>query len=102
MLLANRNIRALDRVFDRMTSFTGMHSPLAAIDRVFDRLETNVRVSHAPESGRYTVYELKPVTYEVEVNERGDVTHRRLSNEELEVIAATEKAEADEAKGNTA
>ena len=102
MLLANRNLRALDRAFDRMTSFTGMRSPLAAIDSVFDQLERDVRVSCAPESGRYTVYELKPVTYEVEVNERGDVTHRRLSNEELEVIAANEKAEAEEGKGNTA
>jgi hypothetical protein len=69
---------------------------------MFDRLETNVNVSHAPESGRYTVYELKPVTYEVEVNDRGDVIHRRLSEEELEVIAANEKAAAEEAKGNTA
>ena len=61
-----------------------------------------MRVSCAPGPGRYTVYELKPVTCEVEVNERGDVTHRRLSNEELEVIAANEKAEAEEGKGNTA
>ena len=101
MLLANRNLRALDRVFDRMTTMSGLSSPLAVIDNVFDRLERDVRVAQSPESGkRYTVYELTPVTYEIEVNERGDVTHRRLSDEELEVIAANEKAEQEEGKGN--
>jgi len=97
MLLANRNLRALDRVFDRMTTMSGLSSPLAVIDNVFDRLERDVRVAQSPESGkRYTVYELTPVTYEIEVNERGDVTHRRLSDEELEVIAANEKAERED------
>ena len=100
MLLANRNLRALDRVFDRMTSMSGLSSPLAVIDNMFDRLERDIKVSCAPESGRYTVYELTPVTYEIEVNDRGDVTHRRLSKEELEVIAANERADIEEGKGN--
>jgi hypothetical protein len=93
MQLHNRNLRALDRLFDRVTTMSGLSSPLAAVDHFFDSVSRDIKVSCAPESGRYTVYELTPVTYEVEVNDRGDVTHRRLSKEELEIIAANEKAD---------
>jgi hypothetical protein len=101
MLLQNRNLRALDRAFDRITSISGLSSPLAVVDAWFDRVDHDVKVACAPKPGsRYTVYELKPVTYEVEINERGDITHRRLSKEELEIDAANAKVEAEEGKGN--
>ena len=101
MLLQNRNLRALDRAFDRMTSISGLSSPLAVVDAWFDRVDHDIKVACAPKAGsRYTVYELTPVTYEVDINDRGDVTHRRLSKEDLEIIAANDKVEAEEGQGN--
>ena len=100
MLLANRNMRAMDRLFDRVTGMSGLSSPLAVVDSLFDRLERDVRVSNSPQSGRYTVYKMVPVTYEIEVKDNGDVIHRVLSEEELDIIAANEKAEEAENKGN--
>lgn len=84
--IANRNLRALDRVFERMTGVAGMSSPLAMVDGFFDRMENEIKVACRPEDGVYTVYELKPVTYQIETNERGDVIHRRLSEDEVKAL----------------
>jgi len=92
MMLANRNMRAMDRLFDRMTSVAGMRSPLAMVDGFFDRMERDIKVACQPEDGVYTVYEMKPVTYKIETNDNGDVIHRRLSADEVKAIE-TNKAE---------
>ena len=92
MILANKNMRAIDRMFDRMTGLSGMSSPLQAVDRWFDRLEGDIKVACQPEDGIYTVYEMTPVTYQIEENGNGDIIHRRLSDEEV--------AEIKENKGN--
>ena len=92
MMLANRNMRAMDRLFDRLTGFSGVSSPLAMVDGFFDRMERDIKVACQPEDGVYTVYEMKPVTYKIETNDNGDVIHRRLSADEVKAIE-TNKAE---------
>ena len=86
MMIANRNMRAIDRLFDRMTGVAGMSSPLAMVDGFFDRIERDVKVACQPENGVYTVYEMKPVTYQIETNDNGDVIHRRLSEDEIKAL----------------
>ena len=92
MMMQNRNVRAIDRLFDRLTGFSGVSSPLAMVDGFFDRMERDIRVACQPEDGVYTVYEMKPVTYKIETNDNGDVIHRRLSADEVKAIE-TNKAE---------
>mgnify|MGYP000843578321 FL=1 len=92
--IANRNLRALDRVFDRMTGFSGMSSPLAMVDGFFDRMERDIKVACQPENGVYTVYEMKPVTYQIETNDRGDVIHRRLSEDEVKALQTNKEEDA--------
>jgi len=92
MMLANRNMRAMDRLFDRLTGFSGVSSPLQMVDGFFDRMERDIKVACQPEDGVYTVYEMKPVTYKIETNDNGDVIHRRLSADEVKAIE-TNKAE---------
>lgn len=96
MVLANKNMRAIDRLFDRMTGLSGMSSPLQVVDSWFDRLEQDTRVACQPEDGIYTVYEMRPVTYQVETNDNGDIIHRRLSAEEVEVLNANKKVDENE------
>ena len=96
MVLANKNMRAIDRLFDRMTGLSGMSSPLQAVDSWFDRLERDTRVACQPEDGIYTVYEMRPVTYQVETNDNGDIIHRRLSAEEVEVLNSNKKVDENE------
>ena len=92
MMLANRNMRAMDRLFDRLTGFSGVSSPLQMVDGFFDRMERDIKVACQPEDGVYSVYEMKPVTYKIETNDNGDVIHRRLSADEVKAIE-TNKAE---------
>ena len=90
--IANRNLRAIDRLFDRLTGVAGMSSPLSMVDGFFDRMEKDIKVACRPEDGVYTVYEMKPVTYKIETNGNGDVLHRRLSADEVRALE-TNKAE---------
>ena len=94
MMIANRNMRAIDRVFDRLTGVAGMSSPLAMVDGFFDRIEKDVRVACQPENGVYTVYEMKPVTYQIETNDNGDVIHRRLSEDEVKALETNKQEDA--------
>ena len=92
--ISNGSTRAIDRVFDRMGQ---LHrgSPLAAIDSMFDRWEDNIRLASQPEDGIYTVYEMNPVTYQIETNERGDIIHRRLSDSEIEAIKTNKEIDSE-------
>ena len=94
MMIANRNMRALDRVFDRMTGLSGMSSPLSMVDSWFDRVERDIKVACQPEDGIYTVYEMRPVTYKIETNDNGDVIHRRLSADEIKAIETNKQEDA--------
>ena len=90
--IANKNLRALDRIVDRMTRLSGMPNPLAMVDGFFDGVEKDIKVACQPENGVYTVYEMRPVTYKIETNDNGDVLHRRLSEDEVRALE-TNKAE---------
>ena len=81
MMLTNKNARAFDRFFDLM-----FPQGTKSVDGWFDRLERDVKIACQPEDGIYTVYEMKPVTYRIEVNSNGDVIHKRLSETEVEEL----------------
>ena len=92
MQISNRNIRAIDRLFDRMTGFSGLSSPLAVVDNWFDNLERDVKVANGPSDGIVTRYEMVAKTYKREVNENGDVIFRLLTDDEVKALE-TNKAE---------
>ena len=94
MMLANRNIRAIDRLFDRMTGFSGMSSPLQVVDHWFDNFERDVKIANGPEDGIVTRYEMIAKHYKREVNKQGDVIFRLLTDDEVKAIE-TNKAEDD-------
>ena len=97
IMLQNRNMRAIDRLFDRMTGFSGMTSPLAAVDNWFDNLERDARIASAPENGIVTRYELVAKNYQREVNEQGDVIYRLLTDDEMKVLQSNKEVDAESA-----
>ena len=94
MMLANRNMRAIDRLFDRMTGFSGMSSPLAVVDNWFDNLERDVKIANGPEDGSVTRYEMVAKTYKREVNENGDVIFRLLTDDEVKALETNKQESA--------
>lgn len=82
-----------------MLRLTTSRSLASMIDRMsqmqdwFSNFESDIRVACQPEDGIYTVYEMKPVTYQIEVNGSGDIIHRRISAEELEMMKANKDVE---------
>ena len=92
MMLSNRNMRAIDRLFDRMTGFSGLSSPLAVVDNWFDNLERDIKIANGPSDGIVTRYEMVAKTYKREVNESGDVIFRLLTDDEVKALE-TNKAE---------
>jgi hypothetical protein len=91
MMLTNKNARAFDRFFDLM-----FPQGTKSVDGFFDRFEKEVKIACQPENGIYTVYEMTPVTYQIEVNENGDIIHRRLSTEEVEIIKSNKEVDENE------
>lgn len=91
MMLTNKNARAFDRFFDLM-----FPQGTKSVDGWFNRFEQDIKIACKPEDGIYTVYELTPVTYQIEVNGSGDVIHRRLSEEEIEIIKSNKEADENE------
>ena len=94
MMLANRNMRAIDRLFDRMTGFSGMSSPLAVVDNWFDNLERDVKIANGPADGIVTRYEMVAKTYKREVNENGDVIFRLLTDDEVKALETNKQESA--------
>jgi len=92
MQISNRNIRAIDRLFDRLTGFSGLSSPLAVVDGFFDNLERDVKIASGPADGIVTRYEMVAKHYKREVNENGDVIFRLLTDDEVKALE-TNKAE---------
>jgi len=79
-------MRALDRLFDRVTGFSGLSSPLAVVDNWFDNLERDIKVANGPADGIVTRYEMVAKTYKREVNEHGDVIFRLLTDDEVKAL----------------
>ncbi len=94
MMLANRNMRAIDRLFDRVTGFSGLSSPLQVVDTWFDNLERDVKVANGPADGIVTRYEMVAKTYKREVNENGDVIFRLLTDDEVKALETNKQEDA--------
>tara|TARA_Y100000588_G_scaffold315924_1_gene344245 strand:- start:3540 stop:3839 length:300 start_codon:yes stop_codon:yes gene_type:complete len=94
MQLSNRNMRAIDRLFDRMTGFSGMSSPLQVVDAWFDNLERDVKIANGPADGIVTRYEMVAKTYKREVNENGDVIFRLLTDDEVKALETNQSEDA--------
>ncbi len=94
VMLANRNMRAIDRLFDRMTGFSGLSSPLAVVDGWFDNLERDIKIANGPSDGIVTRYEMVAKTYKREVNESGDVIFRLLTDDEVKALESNKKEDA--------
>ena len=76
-------VRAMDRMFERMMGMTGSRSPLMMVDNMFDRLENYTRTACMPEEGtEFTVYRMVPTTYKAEKKEDGSVLFKVISKEE--------------------
>ena len=86
MMMQNRNIRAMDRLFDRLTGFSGLSTPLQVVDGFFDNLERDVKIANGPADGIVTRYEMVAKTYKREVNEHGDVIFRLLTDDEVKAL----------------
>jgi hypothetical protein len=70
-MVANQ-IRAMDRMFERMMGFTGHRSPLAMVESTMDRMES--MLSSIPTNGeQFTVWKLTPTTYRSELKEDGSI-----------------------------
>ena len=94
IMLANRNMRAIDRLFDRMTGFSGMSSPLQVVDTWFDNLERDVKIANGPADGIVTRYEMVAKTYKREVNDNGDVIFRLLTDDEVKALETNKQEDA--------
>jgi hypothetical protein len=74
-------------------SLGNMIERMSQMQEWFSNFESEARVACQPEDGIYTVYEMKPVSYQIEVNGSGDIIHRRLSEEEVEIIKSNKEVE---------
>ena len=93
-MIQNRNMRAIDRLFDRMTGFSGLSSPLQVVDSWFDNLERDVKIANGPEDGIVTRYEMVAKHYKREVNDNGDVIFRLLTDDEIKAIETNKQEDA--------
>ena len=76
-------VRAMDRMFERMMGMTGHRSPLMMVDNMFDRLENLTRTACMPEEGtEFTVYRMVPTTYKAEKKEDGSVLFKVINKGE--------------------
>jgi len=94
MMMQNKNIRAVDRLFDRLTGFSGLSSPLAVVDNLFDNLERDIKIANGPEDGIVTRYEMIAKHYKREVNENGDVIFRLLTDDEVKALETNKQEDA--------
>jgi len=74
-------------------SLGNMIERMSQMQEWFSNFESDAKVACQPEDGIYTVYEMKPVSYQIETNGSGDIIHRRLSEEEVEIIKSNKEVE---------
>ena len=94
MMMQNRNIRAVDRLFERLTGFSGLSSPIAVVDNLFENLERDIKIANGPEDGIVTRYEMIAKHYKREVNENGDVIFRLLTDDEVKALETNKQESA--------
>ena len=80
--MISSQVRAMDRMFERMMGMTGHRNPLMMVDNMFDRLESFTRTACMPEAGtEFTVYRMVPTTYKAEKQEDGSVLFKVIGRE---------------------
>ena len=76
-------VRAMDRMFERMMGITGHRNPLMMVDNMLDRLENYTRTACLPEEGsEFTVYKMVPTTYKAEKQKDGSILFKVITKEE--------------------
>ena len=91
MIPMTNSLRAIDRLFDGLSSMHGFKTPLQMTDTFVKEWQANAVVND-PETGTYTVYELVPHTYKIERQASGDIVHRLLTTDEVDALK-TQKVE---------
>ena len=80
--MISSQVRAMDRMFERMMGMTGHRNPLMMVDNMFDRLESFTRTACMPAEGtEFTVYSMVPTTYKAEKQEDGAVLFKVIGRE---------------------
>jgi len=79
-MVYSRNIRAMDRMFDRLQLMTQTVTPFRAVESIFDTLTTPI----SPEEGTYTCYEMVPVTFTVKHLPDGSIHYDRVKPQAIE------------------
>lgn len=70
--MVTNQLRAMDRMFERMLGITGHKTPLAMVEEAMDRMESMLS-SIPTNSETLTVWKLVPTTYRTEVKEDGSI-----------------------------
>ena len=80
--MISSQVRAMDRMVERMMGMSGHRNPLMMVDNMFDRLESFTRTACMPEEGtEFTVYRMVPTTYKAEKQEDGSVLFKVIGRE---------------------
>jgi len=80
--MISAQVRAMDRVFERLMGMTGHRSPLMMVDSMVDRLENYTRTACLPEEGaEFTVYRAVPTTYKAEKQEDGSILFKVITKD---------------------
>ncbi len=79
-MVLSRNMRAMDRMFDRIMDVTGAVTPFRAVETVFDNLE---RAIPQEDGATFTYYKMVPVQFRVENQPDGSV-HYNVIKEDVE------------------
>jgi len=80
--MISAQVRAMDRVFERLMGMTGHRSPLMMVDSMVDRLENYTRTACMPEEGaEFTVYRAVPTTYKAEKQEDGSILFKVITKD---------------------
>ena len=76
-------VRAMDRMFERMLGMTGHRNPLMMVDSMLDNFEKYTRTACLPEEGsEFTIYQMVPTTYKAEKEEDGSILFKIVNKEE--------------------
>ena len=68
-----------------------MSRPFNMMSRMLDDFEHDYKRALQPEDGHYVTWEMKPIHWQIETNDNGDVIHRRLNEEEVDSMQSHEK-----------
>ena len=76
-MVLSRNMRAMDRMFDRIMDVTGSVTPFRAVENVFDSIE---RAIPREDGATFTYYKMVPVQFKVEHQADGSVHYNVIKD----------------------